>query len=126
MMLLEKGLYQLISFHVEANKIAAVIQINASHEIFDGHFPGQPVLPGVCMLQISQELIEKATASSLVMESTGQVKFLSMVVPQNAQEISIEISWKENLDMVSVLWKDADANAILKYTAGYKNMEKFM
>ncbi len=126
MMLLEKGLYQLISFQVEANKIAAVIQINASHEIFDGHFPGQPVLPGVCMLQISQELIEKATASSLVMESTGQVKFLSMVVPQNAQEISIEISWKENLDMVSVLWKDADANAILKYTAGYKNMEKFM
>jgi 3-hydroxyacyl-[acyl-carrier-protein] dehydratase len=38
--------------------VKAKIAINKRHRIFDGHFPGLPVVPGVCMLQIVREIME--------------------------------------------------------------------
>lgn len=35
-----------------ANKHEATIDINPAHEVFKGHFPDNPVMPGVCMMQI--------------------------------------------------------------------------
>ena len=29
------------------------VEIDPTHPIFEGHFPDQPVLPGVCMVQIA-------------------------------------------------------------------------
>ena len=34
------------------------ITLNPAHPIFAGHFPGNPITPGVCMLQIIKELTE--------------------------------------------------------------------
>jgi 3-hydroxyacyl-[acyl-carrier-protein] dehydratase len=42
-------------------EIKAELIINARHKIFEGHFPGQPVVPGVCMMQMVKEIIEKVT-----------------------------------------------------------------
>jgi 3-hydroxymyristoyl/3-hydroxydecanoyl-(acyl carrier protein) dehydratase len=38
-------------------RVQATIRLNPDHAIFAGHFPGQPVVPGVCMLQIIKELL---------------------------------------------------------------------
>ena len=38
--------------------VKATISINKKHRILEGHFPGLPVVPGVCMLQIVRELME--------------------------------------------------------------------
>ena len=40
------------------NSIEAKIELNASHQIFDGHFPNNPITPGVIQLQIVKELLE--------------------------------------------------------------------
>ena len=36
-----------------------VLFINENHEVFKGHFPGNPIMPGVCMMQIIKELTEQ-------------------------------------------------------------------
>ena len=28
------------------------VRLDASHQVFRGHFPGHPMLPGVCTLQL--------------------------------------------------------------------------
>ena len=33
----------------------AILRINWGHPIFEGHFPGRPVVPGACLLQIVKE-----------------------------------------------------------------------
>ena len=58
--MLNDNLYRTDSFSYQEEKIEAEISIDVHHKIFEGHFPGQPVLPGVCMIQIVKELVEKA------------------------------------------------------------------
>ena len=36
----------------EDGKQAIEIELNPGHVLYQGHFPGQPVVPGVCTLQI--------------------------------------------------------------------------
>ena len=33
------------------------VVLNSSHEIYKAHFPGNPITPGVCLLQIALELL---------------------------------------------------------------------
>ena len=51
----------------DEGKYMASIFLNSAHAIFKGHFPGNPVTPGVCMMQIIKELTQKILESSLVM-----------------------------------------------------------
>ena len=46
-MILAGDFYTVVSTVNEADKIQAILKINPEHAIFNGHFPGQPVIPGV-------------------------------------------------------------------------------
>ena len=54
--------------------IESKVQLNASHKIFDGHFPGNPVTPGVVQIQIVKELLEKALEKEYVLKLS--IRFL--------------------------------------------------
>jgi 3-hydroxyacyl-[acyl-carrier-protein] dehydratase len=84
--------YRLLHFSCSGNEIAATISIDPGHEIFRGHFPGQPVVPGVCMIQILKELLEKALGKKLLLTQSAQVKFLHLLVPEQEGELYFSIS----------------------------------
>ena len=86
--------YSVESFIGSEERIKASIFINPKHEIFEGHFPGQPVVPGVCMLQIIRELAERQLAMSLRLEQANQIKYLQLLVPKAAQTIQVLVEWK--------------------------------
>lgn len=51
--MLLKDFYKIISLeNTVDSKYKAVISINEQHDVFKGHFPGNPIMPGVCMMQI--------------------------------------------------------------------------
>ena len=72
--------------------ISGIINFSPDHEIFSGHFPGQPVVPGVCMMQIVKELLQGHLHCKLLLKATGQVKFLQLLAPDTKPEVSI--SWQ--------------------------------
>ena len=41
---------------IAANTYLCTLTLNAEHPIFKGHFPNNPVTPGVCMMQIVKNL----------------------------------------------------------------------
>lgn len=67
------------------------IGLNAGHDIFKGHFPGQPVVPGVCMMAIVREMLEEITGRKLIMKSTSAIKFLNMIDPARNPEVDMEV-----------------------------------
>ncbi|MFN8242439.1 MAG: 3-hydroxyacyl-ACP dehydratase [Ferruginibacter sp.] len=81
-MILENDFYTISSLTDENGLLNAVLQLNAGHRIFEGHFPGQPVTPGVCMLQMVKELLEKQTGSAARLIIALEMKFLLMIDPR--------------------------------------------
>ncbi|MEO5594071.1 MAG: 3-hydroxyacyl-ACP dehydratase [Chitinophagaceae bacterium] len=92
-MILGGDFYTIASSVTEADKIEAVLKINADHEIFRGHFPGQPVVPGVCMMQIVKELLETVTGKSLRLRTGLDLKFLSVIDPGKNNTIHSETNY---------------------------------
>jgi len=90
--MLLKNFYKVISIENTAeNKYLAVISVNEEHAVFKGHFPGNPIMPGVCMMQIIKELTEQISGSSLFMQSLSNVKFMALINPFNTLELRLEL-----------------------------------
>lgn len=92
--MLQNNFYYLSSFEPKELGINAVITFNPDHEIFEGHFPGKPVVPGVCMIQIVKELLQQATSKKLLFQKGHQIKFLQLLVPVQDEKVDVNINWK--------------------------------
>ena len=55
--------------------------INNESEVFEGHFPNQPILPGVVMIELVQRAVEQVLSFKLEVKSAGTFKFLKMIDP---------------------------------------------
>lgn len=97
--MLLKDFYKLQSLDkTGSNVYTAGITINAGHEVFKGHFPGNPVTPGVCMIQIIKELAQEITGSSLQMKSASNVKFLAIINPEQTPDLILKLELTQIAD----------------------------
>ena len=82
--MLKNKIYTLEAIHSgEADQLTAEIHLIRSHPVFDGHFPGNPVLPGVCTVQIIKELLEEALQRQLRMTNASNIKYLGFINPDH-------------------------------------------
>jgi 3-hydroxyacyl-[acyl-carrier-protein] dehydratase len=72
----------------------AEIELDASHPLFEGHFPGNPILPGVCTVQIIRELLEQSMQKSLSMTKAGNIKYLGFVNPVTMPVLMFQLQIK--------------------------------
>ncbi|KAF2328344.1 3-hydroxyacyl-ACP dehydratase [Flavobacterium nitrogenifigens] len=76
---------------ISDSKYTITILVNEKHEVFKGHFPGNPIMPGVCMIQIIKELTESITKSSLMIQSLANVKFMALINPEVTPKLRLEL-----------------------------------
>ena len=62
-------------------KYLVLAALNSNHPIYLGHFPDNPVVPGVCQVQMVKELVELAVKLPLNLRESDNIKFLSMINP---------------------------------------------
>lgn len=90
--MLLKDFYKINSIvNTEGQKYTAAITLNKDHEVFKGHFPGNPVTPGVCMMQIIKELTQQVISAKLTMKSAGNIKFMALINPQVNPELKLDL-----------------------------------
>jgi 3-hydroxyacyl-[acyl-carrier-protein] dehydratase len=100
--MLQNNFFVVDSLNSENNLIGAVVSIQTNHPIFDGHFPGQPVVPGVCMLQIVKELTEIAQQQKYRVQSAVNMKFLTVIDPRIHATIHAAITVEPDEDNVKI------------------------
>ncbi|MEG1266836.1 MAG: 3-hydroxyacyl-ACP dehydratase [Myroides sp.] len=83
--------YSVKEFNFTDNQLKAIIELNPEHDVFKGHFPNNPVTPGVCMLQILKELTEQATNTNLFIKECSNVKFMALINPEVNSVLAITI-----------------------------------
>lgn len=93
------------------------IAFNPNHEIFEGHFPGNPIVPGVCMLQICKELLAEVLKKEIVISKIDFIKFMKIIHPQNDEfyTLSLNIS---SPDFNASISRDENVYFKLKATFG--------
>ena len=89
--MLINGLYNLLKVQLDGNQVLAEIELNPGHDIYRGHFPRQPILPGVLQLQIVQEILASALGKKIRLKSASNIKFLAMVDPGQVISLQLEI-----------------------------------
>lgn len=64
------------------------IQLDKSHFIYKAHFPGEPITPGVCLIQIAKELTETNRQQAYNIQTIKNVKFLAVVSPKQTPKVT--------------------------------------
>ena len=80
-MILKNSLYKVLHKETDATATTYSVELDSEHFIFKAHFPGQPIMPGVCIVQMVKELLEDCLGKSFRISRIKNVKFLSAISP---------------------------------------------
>ncbi len=123
MLLQDRKLYTITGVEGDSSSKAHVsIRINPECDVFNGHFPGYPVVPGVCSLETVKECAETILGRRTFMRKIAQCRYRNIIEPSKVNEVSLDIvfSDKENGKEISaVLFQDDKVFMELKAELAY-------
>ncbi len=70
--------------------IDRICRIPADHPALDGHFPGQPIVPGVVLLELVERLARELAGFRAGPSHWPRVKFMRPVQPEQALRVQID------------------------------------
>ena len=94
---------------VQADDLGATVRLLPDSAVHAGHFPGYPITPGVCLVQIALELIEEMAGQAGHDDKKNQaghddkigrlvaaknIKFTSPVFPAEGSELRFNLTGK--------------------------------
>lgn len=65
------------------------IKLNPEHVIYQAHFPGKPVTPGVCIIAMVTEVLEQWRQRKLNLTIVKNLKFVAIVSPLECHDLQI-------------------------------------
>ena len=93
------------------------ISLNADCPVYEGHFPGEPVSPGVCNIQMIKECAEQVAGKSLLLNNLQQCRLTTLVTPIQHPQVEVTILLEEKGDaykLKATIGKDEDVYLDLK------------
>ncbi len=91
---------KVLSIDYDARKIVATKNVSINEPFFQGHFPGQPIMPGVLIIEamaqaggvLTQLTLGRDAQSKLFyMVKVDKARFTKQVVPGDVLEMHVEI-----------------------------------
>ncbi len=73
------------------DRITGTLRFDENFPGFAGHFPEQPVVPGVCLLEALMALVELATGKRHEIAGIRQLKFFRPLLPGDELEITLTL-----------------------------------
>ncbi len=109
--MLKDDFFKILELVIEDNKVKSKIELNENHTIFEGHFPGAPIVPGVCQIQIVNELASEVLKQKLTLQQARNIKFTHVIDPtkDGVLDIDLQIENKEEAFSVSALIFSGDS-----------------
>ena len=95
-MRLEDNFYKIHSIEAAENNYKIEVELLPNHPIYEGHFPGQPVVPGVCTLTIIRECIGKILSKPVSFATIKECKYVSALIPEEGLKIMLNLTLSED------------------------------
>ena len=70
----------------------ALLRCNPEHPVYQAHFPGNPITPGACLLQMAGKVLQQKLGRPLFLKSSKNIKYLSTLIPAEGKEVKFGFS----------------------------------
>lgn len=80
---------------LEENECGFLLQMRNEHPVYQGHFPGNPITPGVLTLQMVRECLSHIMGRELNYSAIKNCRFVAMVRPGDMLRLTLQ---SENVD----------------------------
>lgn len=80
-MILKNYLYKVINVNESPERVTYSLSLNQECPIYKAHFPNMPITPGVCIIQVVEELLEDHLKMNLQTADVKNAKFLRVLKP---------------------------------------------
>lgn len=103
--MLLKDFYTIIELDSsDKENVKAIIDLNKDHEVYKGHFPENPVVPGVCLTQLIKEIMENVENKELSLVYADNIKFMAIVNPEinNRLQIDLKVKYDTEQNLIKV------------------------
>lgn len=134
-MKLKNNLYKIISKEEVNSIFNYTVELNPSCVIYQAHFPGEPITPGVCIVQIGKEviedlLLEQSSASRrLEIIKAKNIKFLSVISPNETPILTYQVRKlgfsDDNMTIETQIVVNSDDKLMAKISLVMKLYDKF-
>ena len=105
--MLQGILYELVS----VDAAGATIRLLPDSPVYKGHFPGYPITPGVCLVEIALELIAEMADQvghdeRVRLVGAKNIKFTNPIIPSEATELRFNLGGEGSERTVEILSGD--------------------
>ena len=95
------------------------VRLNPDHFIFKAHFPGHPITPGVCLMQMVAELASVNEGCTLCVQNVKNAKYTGVVSPDEILNLRFAFTSRTEMEnggiKVQVLVTATDNPEMLHY-----------
>ena len=91
-MKLQDNLYTILSQQEEEGLATFQLRIRPEWPIYKAHFPGHPITPGVCIVQMVQELLQRALNRDVTLRKAKNIKYLAIISPEEVSELTVSFT----------------------------------
>ena len=94
---MENNYYRVLSESVQASPSGEVtgafrVALLPDCDVYRGHFPGRPVCPGVCQVEMARQCAGRLAGQSLLIRRVASCRFLTVATPDACPCLDMDIS----------------------------------
>ena len=93
-MLLRNNYYKVYSAHYGADDALFHVALLPGCDVYRGHFPGRPVCPGACTIEMMKECVEEAVGKCVSIVFIKQCRFTSLASPDVCPELDLRLHFQ--------------------------------
>jgi 3-hydroxyacyl-[acyl-carrier-protein] dehydratase len=102
---------------MEGSSHVFTISLLPDYCAYKGHFPDNPIAPGVCNIQMFKELAERVTEKKLLISYIAKCRFLIVINPLTVGELEVSFELTE-ADVDGILSLTGTLIDVSRYTEG--------
>ena len=93
--MLLQDFFKIINTDIADNTALVEVELNPQHAIFQGHFPGQPITPGVCVTQMAVDIFSHIQQQEYTLTQAKSIKFTHIIKPEENPRVHYQLNWEQ-------------------------------
>lgn len=113
--------YTIVNQQINEQDAVFIVSLNPDCPVYDGHFPGNPIAPGACNIEMVRQCAALAIGREIRLTAIRVCKFMMLLRPGEPELLSIQLNWTTDQLSATIL---AENNLAVQLKMNIQCLEK--